>query len=302
VLSIVTGGTGGLGFETAAALARAGHDVVLAGRNAAKGEAALGRLRSQGSAARFELLDLASLASVQAFATRVTEPVRVLVNNAGVMAPDQRQVTVDGFELQTGTNYLGHFALTARLLPRLIAGGAHVVQLSSLAHRKAQIDFDDLQGARRYRPWGQYGQSKLMMLMFALELDRRTRAAGWPITSNAAHPGWAVTDIITNGPGGGTAGLRERVMQGAFNVFGQSAAEGARPIVYAATSPDAVGGAYYGPSGFGEIRGTPGPSRIMPQALDRAAAARLWTVSEDLVGYKISFSPADRATESPGPG
>ncbi len=284
MISIVTGGTGGLGFETAYSLARAGHDVVLAGRNPAKGDAALAKLRTRRVEARFELLDLASLASVHAFADRITTPVRVLVNNAGVMAPDRRQLTVDGFELQTGTNYLGHFALTAQLLPRLIEGQAHVVQLSSLAHRKGQLAFDDLQGQRRYRPWGQYAQSKLMMLMFALELDRRAKAAGWPILSNAAHPGWAVTDIITNGPGGGTAGLRERVFQGAFSVFGQSAAEGSRPIVFAATSPDAKGGAYYGPSGFGEIRGLPSPSKIMPQALDRAAASRLWTISEKLTG------------------
>ncbi len=284
-IAIVTGATGGLGFETALGLARAGHETVLAGRNAAKGEAALDRIRRAvpASQVRFEALDLASLASVHAFAARMPGAIGILVNNAGVMAPDRRQVTVDGFELQMGTNFLGHFALTALLLPALIAGQAHVVQVSSLAHRKARLDFSDFQGEQHYRPWKQYGQSKLAMLMFALELNRRARTAAWPIVSNAAHPGWAVTDIIANGPGGGQPGLREAVMQGAFSVFGQSAAAGARPILLAA-SASGKAGAYYGPSGFGEVRGAPGPSRIMQQAADAAAAARLWALSETLTG------------------
>ena len=288
MLAIVTGATGGLGFETALGLAQAGHEVILAGRNPAKGEVALARLRRRAPNAttRFETLDVASLASVAAFAGRIPGPIGVLVNNAGVMAPDRRQTTADGFELQTGTNYLGHFALTARLMPALRAGQAHVVQVSSLAHRRAALHFDDLQGERSYSPWRQYGQSKLMMLMFARELERRGRAAGWGLRSNAAHPGWAVTDIIANGPGGGAPGLRERVMQGAFSVFGQSAAAGALPILYAALSPDAEGGGYYGPSGLGEIRGSVSPSRVFPQAQDHQAAARLWDVSVALTGVQ----------------
>lgn len=285
MLSIVTGATGGLGFAAARALAASGHTVVLAGRNAAKGAYAQTRLPGT----RFELLDLARLQSVREFAARITEPVTILINNAGVMAPDRRQRTADGFELQTGTNYLGHYALTALLLPQLVAGRAHVVQISSLAHRKARLAFDNLQGERFYRPWVQYGQSKLMMLMFALELDRRAQAAGWPLTSTAAHPGWAATDIIANGPGGGTAGLREQVMKLGFNLFAQSAADGARPYIYAATAPQAAGGAYYGPTGFGEMKGPPGPSKIMPQALNQAAAARLWDVSAQLTG--VSWGP-----------
>ncbi len=187
--AVVTGASGGLGYETALALAGSGHEVVLTARNPAKGDLALHRIRAAWPAARvsFAVLDMASLASVAAFAAGVVGPVGLLVNNAGVMAPDRRQVTPDGFELQMGTNYFGHFTLTARLLPRLIEGRARVVQVSSLAHRHARIDFDDLQGERRYRPWTQYGQSKLAMLMFALELDRRARAAGWPIVSVAAH-------------------------------------------------------------------------------------------------------------------
>ena len=289
--AIVTGATGGLGYATAVGLARTGARVVLAGRNPKKGEAALARLRREAgdAVAGFELLDLASLASVAAFAERmlaVHPAVDILVNNAGVMAPPTRQVTADGFELQFGTNYLGHFALTARLLPALLRaeGGARVVQVSSLAHRGAAMAWGDLQGERRYVAWKSYGQSKLAMLMFALELARRAAAQGWPLVSDAAHPGWAVTDIILNGPGGGVMGLKERVMQAGFQLLGQSAADGARPIVYAATSPDAKAGGYYGPTGFQEIKGPPGRSRIMPQAQDPGAGKRLWTVSETLTG------------------
>jgi len=294
-VAIVTGATGGLGYATAVGLARTGARVVLAGRNPAKGKAALARLRrgAGDAVASFELLDLASLASVAAFAERMMAAhpaLDILVNNAGVMAPPSRQVTADGFEVQFETNYLSHFALTAHLLPALLRaeGKAHVVQVSSLAHRSAAIAWGDLQGERRYNGWKSYGQSKLAMLMFALELARRAAARGWPLVSVAAHPGWAVTDIIANGPGGGTLGLKEHAMLAGFRLFGQSAAEGARPIVYAATSPDAKPGSYYGPDGFQEIKGAPGPSRIMPQASDVEAAKRLWTVSETLTGVTFS--------------
>lgn len=284
--AVVTGATGGLGLEVAAAMVQAGHEVVLTGRNPAKGQAALARIAASKPAGKvsFVALDMASLASVRAFAAQQTEPLGLLVNNAGVMAPDTRQVTADGFELQMGTNYFGHYALTALMLPRLIDGRARVVQVSSLAHRSATLNFADMQGAKRYRPWAQYGQSKLAMLMFALELDRRARAAGWPIVSVAAHPGWAVTDIIANGPGGGSPGLRERAMQGAFRLFGQSAAAGARPILQAALGYGVQGGTYWGPDGRGEIRGPAEPARIMPQAADAVSAARLWERSAQLTG------------------
>ena len=267
--------------------------MVLAGRNREKGAAALARIRAAAPAVApvFELLDLASLQSVHEFSDRMAEQhpaIGILVNNAGVMAPPRRVVTTDGFELQTATNYLGHFALTARLLPLL--QGARVVNVSSLAHRRASLNFSDLQGERQYRPWALYGQSKLAMLMFTLELHRRAMATGWPVQAVAAHPGWSLTDIIVNGPGAGRAGLREQAMQAAFRWFGQSAAAGALPILYAATDPGAEGGGYYGPSGFGELHGPPSPSRIMPQASDPTAAARLWTVSEALTG--VSFPAA----------
>ena len=289
-VAIVTGATGGLGYATAVGLARTGARVVLAGRNPKKGEVALARLRREASAAvaSFELLDLASLASVAAFAERMMAAypaLDILVNNAGVMMPPTRQLTADGFELQFGTNYLGHFALTARLLPALLRSeGARVVQVSSLAHRRGAIAWDDLQSERRYNAWAAYSQSKLAMLMFARELARRAEAQGWPLSSIAAHPGWAATDIVANGPGGGAPDLKSRLMTVGFGLVAQSAADGARPLVFAATSPDAKPGAYYGPAGIGEIRGQPGPSRVMPQAADATAAKRLWTVSETLTG------------------
>jgi len=197
------------------------------------------------------------------------------------MALPRRQTTADGFEMQFGTNHLGHFALTARLMPLLRrASGPRVVSLSSLAHRTGFIDFDDLQGARVYSPWKAYGQSKLACLMFALELQRRSDAAGWNLISNAAHPGFARTNLFTSGPGG----LVSLASGFAAPLFGHSAADGARPILFAATSPEAKPGAYYGPGGFGELRGAPARALIMPQARDAAAAARLWDASERLVG------------------
>jgi NAD(P)-dependent dehydrogenase (short-subunit alcohol dehydrogenase family) len=203
----------------------------------------------------------------------------ILINNAGVMALPRRQVTADGFEMQLGTNHLGHFALTARLLPLLRRASApRVVSLSSLAHRTGRIDFNDLQGARLYSPWKAYGQSKLACLMFALELQRRSSAAGWKVTSNAAHPGFARTNLFTSGPGG----LLSVATDFAAPFFGHSAADGARPTLFAATSPTAEPGGYYGPGGFGELRGAPARALIMPQARDAAAAARLWDVSATL--------------------
>ncbi len=292
--AVVTGATGGLGFETAAGLARAGAHVVLAGRDAAKGEAALARLQREvpGASVGFEMLDLASLASVQAFAGRVLAAgpaLDTLVNNAGVMAPPARRTTADGFELQFGVNYLGHFALTARLMPALLRAeaGARVVQVSSVAHRRGRMAWDDLQGERRYNAWAAYSQSKLAMLIFALELARRAKAQGWPLVSIAAHPGWAATDLIANGPGGGGPSLKGRLLDAGFRLFAQSAADGALPLIHAAASPDAQAGGYYGPNGLGEIKGPPGPARVMPQARDAEAGKRLWAVSETLTG--ISF-------------
>ena len=283
--AVVTGATGGLGYETALALARAGAEVVLTGRDDRKGQAAIERIGREalGANVSYQPLDLASLASIADFAQRMQSrpSLDMLINNAGVMALPRRQTTADGFEMQFGTNYLGHFALTARLLPLLRTSAApRVVSVSSLAHRAAFIDFNDLQGQRVYSPWKAYGQSKLAMLMFALELQRRCDAAGWNVQSNAAHPGFARTGLFASGPGG----LISLASNFAAPFLGHSAADGARPMLFAATSPNARPGAYYGPDGLGELRGAPAQALIMPQARNAAAAARLWDVSEKLTG------------------
>jgi NAD(P)-dependent dehydrogenase (short-subunit alcohol dehydrogenase family) len=287
--AVVTG-AGGLGFEDALALARAGAEVIIASRDPGKGAEAVAQIRQAVPAAnvRFERLDLASLASVADFATRVRAQrtsLDLLINNAGVMTPPMRQATADGFELQLGTNYLGHFALTAHLLPLLRKGqDARVVTLSSVAARGGKIDFDNLNAERGYQPMPVYGQSKLACLMFALELQRRSDAAGWGVTSIAAHPGIARTELLFNAPGRGSAAARARSLL--WFLF-QPVAQGALPTLYAATSPDARGGAYYGPNGLGETRGYPAPARFPAQALDGAAAARLWRISEQMTGARF---------------
>ena len=216
----------------------------------------------------------------------------LLVNNAGVMLPPARHVTADGFELQFGTNYLGHFALTARLLPLLRAGVApRVVSLSSAAHKmQAAIHFDDLQWTKRFNSWQAYAQSKLAMLIFALELQRRSDAGGWGLMSNAAHPGYARTGLQSSGPGLGRTS--PSMIEHLSTLFGplvsQSAAEGALPTLFAATSPDAMPGGYYGPKGLLELKGPPGEAVISPRARDRDVGARLWQVSEALTGTSFA--------------
>jgi NAD(P)-dependent dehydrogenase (short-subunit alcohol dehydrogenase family) len=295
--AVITGATGGLGYETALALAGAGANVVLTGRNEAKGRDALQNIRRQFPKAEiaYETLDLANLASVAEFASRYAAAhtsLDLLVNNAGVMALPQRQVTSDGFEMQLGTNYLGHYALTAHLLPLLRQGNQpRVVNLSSLAHRSGAINFGDLQSARSYSSWKAYCQSKLAMLMFALELQRRSDAGGWGLMSNAAHPGYARTDLIANGPG--ASGLLWQLSKSLQPLMSQSAAEGALPTLFAATSPEAKAAGYYGPNWFYELKGPPVPAKIMPHAKDTIAAARLWDVSATLTG--VSFDPVAAA-------
>jgi NAD(P)-dependent dehydrogenase (short-subunit alcohol dehydrogenase family) len=295
--AVITGATGGLGYETALALAGAGATVVLTGRNEAKGRHALQTIRSQFPNAdiAYENLDLANLASVADFATRYAATrasLDLLINNAGVMALPRRQVTSDGFEMQLGTNYLGHYALTAHLLPLLRHGHQpRVVNLSSLAHRSGAINFGDLQSTRSYSSWKAYCQSKLAMLMFALELQRRSDANGWGLMSNAAHPGYARTDLIANGPGAN--GLLSWLSKSLQPFMSQSAAEGALPTLFAATSPEANAAGCYGPNWFYELKGPPVPAKIMPQAKDAAAAARLWDVSAALTG--VSFDPVAAA-------
>jgi NAD(P)-dependent dehydrogenase (short-subunit alcohol dehydrogenase family) len=289
-LAVVTG-TGGLGYETALVLARHDAEVILAGRNEGKGREAIRRITALApdASVRFELLDLADIASVAAFSNRLRaqgRPIDLLINNAGVMTPPCRRATADGFELQFGTNYLGHFALTAQLLPLLERGrGPRVVEVSSGAHRLGgAIHFDDLQWERTYKPWGAYAQSKLAMLMFALELQRRSDAAGWGLMSNAAHPGFARTELIANGPG---ADARLTKINNALRPFlSHSAADGALPVLFAATSPEAKGGGYYGPTGPFELIGASGSAVIGSHAKDLGVARKLWEISEELTGAR----------------
>ena len=288
-IAIVTGATGGLGYQTALGLARRGATTVVAARNPEKGDHAVRQILATvpGAQVRFAHLDLDSLASVSNFAAAQPDRIDILVNNAAVMGLQRRALTQDGFERQIGVNYLGHFALTLRLLPALKNGG-RIVNVASVAHRRAVLNLDDFQSERSYGPMRAYGQSKLAMLIFALELQRRADRFGWGLKSTAAHPGWARTEIIPNGIGGGAPGLKARIAALGFNLFAQSAADGALPILFAATAPEATGGGYYGPNGRGEIRGAPAPARVFPQAADPDAAARLWTLSERLTGISVS--------------
>lgn len=291
-IAVVTGATSGIGYEAALALAGAGARVVLASRNAGKGAEMLARIRALHPRAEvsFEPLDLASLASVADCADRLSRTlprIDLLVNNAGVMAIPTRHVTEDGFEMQLGANYLGHFALTLRLLPVIIKGQSpRVVTLSSLAHRTGKIQFDDLQFARNYRPWPAYCQSKLATLLFSMELERRARTNDWSLMSTAAHPGFASTGLQSAGPSMGLdrPSLIERSTKLLAPLLSQSAAAGALPTLYAATSPDAKGGTLYGPDGFYEMRGSPRRSKIVSSAFDQNVWRRLWDVSEQLTG------------------
>lgn len=237
---------------------------------------------------RFEKLDLAELASVAAFAGHLVaagQPVDVLVNNAGVMALPERRVTADGFEMQLGTNYLGHFALTGLLLPLLRPSlGARVVQVSSLAHRFGTIRFDDLHGERKYRPWAAYCQSKLAMLLFARELQWQSEARGWGLLSCAMHPGYARTDLFANGLGANN--VLSRLSRSLGRMLSQPAADGASPALFAAISTGIEPGGFYGPGGFLELAGPPRAARFSRRALDPAVAQRLWKVSQQLTGVK----------------
>jgi NAD(P)-dependent dehydrogenase (short-subunit alcohol dehydrogenase family) len=285
---LVTGANSGIGYQAALELARHGAHVLLGCRNAAKGEAALERLRREapGAAAEVVELDMASLASIRSFASGFAArgiALDLLVNNAGVMALPKREVTVDGFERQFGTNHLGHFALTGLLMPQLLAAPApRVVTVASLAHRSGKIDFENLQSERGYKGWDTYNNSKLANILFAKELDRRARAAHSKLMSVVVHPGIAVTSIFANGPG--TMDLKAIAVKIFAPIMTQPEDAGALPTLYAATSPDAKGGDYIGPDGLGEFKGSPVVVQPRPQALDEAVGKRLWNVSEELTG------------------
>jgi NAD(P)-dependent dehydrogenase (short-subunit alcohol dehydrogenase family) len=284
--AVVTGANSGIGWHTAAELARHGADVTLAVRSLDKGEAAAAQMR-EGSAGtvRVARLDLGSLASVQEFAEAWDGPLGLLVNNAGLMSPPRYRETADGHELQFGTNHLGHFALTGRLLPALLAAPAsRVVTVSSIAHHQGRADVVEGNPAGRYSPAPTYGNSKLANLLFAFELQRRADRAGLPLRSVAAHPGLASTNLQTAGPRMQGQALKARISGLVTRVIAQDAAHGALPTLYAATMPDLPGGTYIGPDGSFEARGHPRIVTAKATAYDEADARRLWTVSEALTG------------------
>jgi NAD(P)-dependent dehydrogenase (short-subunit alcohol dehydrogenase family) len=289
-VAIVTGANSGLGAAISRELARAGATVIMAVRNLQKGERAAAEIREQVPEAELELrdLDLGDLSSVHAFAERHQGGLDLLINNAGIMAPPRRE-TKDGFESQLGTNHLGHFALTGLLLPRLLeAPEPRVVTQSSGVHRIGRINFDDLQGQRRYINWLAYGQSKLANLMFALELQRRASAAGTELRSMAAHPGYARTNLQFAAP----PWYEQLIMRVTNPLLGQSADMGALPALYAATVPDLPGGTFVGPDGVMEQRGYPKVVIGASRAYDEQDQRRLWEVSEQLTGVHYEFPKA----------
>jgi NAD(P)-dependent dehydrogenase (short-subunit alcohol dehydrogenase family) len=298
-LVLITGANSGIGWEAALELARHGAEIILPARTQAKADAAITRIRREVPAAVLhpEILDLADLNSVRAFAARIVErfpgpSLDLLINNAGVMAIPTRELTVDGYERQFATNYLGPFALTALLFNSIKPQpGSRIVSVTSSASKFGKIDFANLQSERRYSPMGQaYAQSKLADSVFALELQRRLTAIHSPILSTAAHPGYAVTNLQVSGPGEGNFSMRmlELFLK---PILSQDAAHGALPTLFASVSPDAQPGGYYGPSGFQELKGHPVPAKIAPAARDVATAKRLWTESEQLTGVRFEALP-----------
>jgi NAD(P)-dependent dehydrogenase (short-subunit alcohol dehydrogenase family) len=287
---LITGANSGIGYQAALELARRGAHVLLGVRSAAKGSEALEKLSHAVPGAKAEVaeIDMASLTSIRAFAAGFAArglALDVLINNAGVMALPQRELTADGFERQFGTNHLGHFALTGLLMPQLLqstaADAPRVVTVASLAHRNGKIDFANLQSERSYDPWGAYNNSKLANVMFALELDRRARAQHSRLASIPVHPGVSRTNIFS---GTGPRDVKKMMVGLLGPLVSQDDAHGALPTLYAATVPEANGGEYIGPDGFGELKGYPKVVEPRPQAKDVEVARRLWEVSEELTG------------------
>lgn len=293
---IVTGANSGLGAQTSRALAQHGASVTMAVRTMPKGEATAARIRELSPDVDLTVmaLDLADLASVRAFADEWSqanpEGLDLLINNAGVMAIPRRE-TADGFEMQFGTNHLGHFALTGHLLPALVASPrSRVVTVSSMAHRAARIDFDDLQGRRSYRRWRAYANSKLANLLFTSELQRRFAHAELSSKAVAAHPGFAATDLVFDRvPAMHGKSISERIMEIGSRTFAQSAQAGALPTLFAATAPGLPGNSYVGPDGAFERAGNPVIVGRSDSAQDAELASRLWSASEELTGVIYPF-------------
>jgi len=290
-VALVTGATGGLGYETALELAGAGAEVLVGGRNEAKGKEATTKILEAHPQANvvFALIDHGSLASVRKFADDFNakgKEIDILVNNAGIMAPPTKQTTSDGFEIQFGTNHLSHFALTGLLLPSLKRSPSpRVVNVSSLAARTGKIHFDDLNWEKSYTPWGAYDQSKLSNLVFTFELQRRSDANGWNITAVAAHPGISSTELVKNGPG--ETSWTGRFIKGLMYPFvSQVPEKGVLSQLFAATAPEAEKGGYYGPNGFYEMKGDVCPAKVPAQAKDLDQAKRFWEESEKLTNVQ----------------
>lgn len=293
--AVVTGANSGLGFGLAKRLSAAGADVVMAIRDRVKGEQAVAEIRREVPEAKLSIrqLDLSSLPSVAALGEELTaegRPIDILINNAGVMTPPQRQQTSDGFELQFGTNHLGHFALTGRLLGLLRAAeSARVVTVSSIAATQDSIHFGDVNAEQGYKPMHSYGVAKLAQLMFAVELDRRSRAGNWGLISNAAHPGLTKTNLLSGASYGRTAPtLQARLTRLTWRLLPfmwLDIDEGIKPTLYAAVSPDAQGAKYYGPRGFYEtVRGGVTFAGVPRLARSEADMRQLWQLSEQLTG------------------
>ncbi|MFZ0472860.1 MAG: oxidoreductase [Bacteroidales bacterium] len=287
---IITGGSSGIGLEAAKVMATKGASVTLAVRNVEKGKRIIEKFHSENPDAALTVmhLDLADLKSVKDFADLYRsnhDHLHILINNAGVMIPPYRK-TKDGFESQFGTNHLGHFALTAHLMPVLLATThSRVISTSSIAARKGGIHFDNLDGSKGYEPMKFYRQSKLANLLFAIELQHRFGHAGTSTISVACHPGISVSNLLSRGSGKEANQLLKKMMR----IVAQPAHKGALPTLYAATHPDLKGGEYIGPDGPGNRKGNPVQTTEVSQLFKTEVAARLWKVSEDLTGVKFAF-------------
>jgi NAD(P)-dependent dehydrogenase (short-subunit alcohol dehydrogenase family) len=293
-LCVVTGANSGTGKEAARRLAGAGAQVVLAVRDPAKGAQAVEEIRAQYPAASLEVrhLDLADLDSVATFADGLLAddtPLDVLLNNAGVMAPPLRMESVDGFELQFATNFLGHFALTVRLLPLLLAAaGPSVTTMSSFVAAYGRVRFDDLQRTGHYSPYGAYSATKLEDLLFAQQLALLASQRDWDLMSNAAHPGYTHTNLLSAGENLGRAKPRRSPLGNLRYLPAQHVEQGAEPMLFASTSPDARNGAYYGPRGLLGLRGPTTLARVPRRARHPDVASRLWSVAEELSGVTLA--------------
>ncbi|HOZ58642.1 MAG TPA: SDR family oxidoreductase [Nakamurella multipartita] len=297
--AVVTGASDGLGVGLAGRLAAAGAEVIMPVRNQRKGEAAIDRIRRSAPGATVSLreLDLSNLESVAELGRTLTQedrPIHLLINNAGVMTPPERQSTADGFELQFGSNHLGHVALIAHLLPLLRAGQARVTSQVSVAAARGSINWDDLNGERSYDGMKAYRQSKIALGLFGLELDRRSRAAGWGISSNLAHPGVAPTNLLAARPEVGrakdTLGVRVIRVLSARGLLVGTVESAALPALYAAASPDARPGRLYGPGGLGHLGGAPAEQKLYPTLRSDVQAERIWRVSQELTAVPFPSS------------